>query len=563
MERLRQLLQRIDGQGYKAYKHLGGSYDFNLFRLSVDHVQGDPFALPSRISVQLNGAQHGLPAAFGNTPERQRALEDFLGRALDGAIRQHCRGCRGSGRSGLIAIAVNGQQVLKRNAVLATENGLEARLLFALPGSGRCVAARDAQAMFFDELPRIVAQGLNWNGRSLKALQTHIESVEDQQALRDRLPRLNAVAFIADGSRLPRRSGDDDRPLHNAVAFRSPAELRQTLTVPNRGAVSGIAIPRGVTLIVGGGFHGKSTLLQALEKGVYDHLPGDGREQVVCDPSAVKIRAEDHRSITGVDISPFITTLPGNRRTIDFSTSNASGSTSQAANIIEALECGCRCLLIDEDTSATNFMIRDRRMRQLVADRQEPITPLLHRVRELYRQYGVSSVIVCGGSGDYLSVADRVIMLDNYRVRDVTGRAARLAGEPPQAVRENPPFRPEKIRRIDFSLAPLPRQKQAKIVVRAGRQLDYGNRRIDLSAVEQLLDAGQMEAIGRILAWCRQHDPEQPRGLIAALQQALRQVDEQGLDLLLPWKAGHLAVPRLYETAAAANRLRRQRKTDT
>jgi predicted ABC-class ATPase len=280
---------------------------------------------------------------------------------------------------------------------------------------------------------------------------------------------------------------------------------------------------------------------------------------VVTTSSAIKIRAEDHRGINQVDISPFIDTLPDNRQTCCFSTDNASGSTSQAANIIEALECDCHCLLIDEDTSATNFMIRDQRMRQLVPDSQEPITPLLYRVRELYEKEGVSSIIVTGGSGDYLSVADRVIMMDKYLPFDVTQKAKSLAGSKPSAETKMIPFRKKQQRQINFSIKPLPRQREAKILVREQRLLEYGRERIDLSQVEQLLDSGQTEAIGRMLAWCHQHHPEQKSGLIAALQHVLDQVEQQGLDILLPWKSGHLALPRLYELAAAANRLRKKR----
>ncbi len=553
MERLRRLLQQIDGRGYKAYKQLQGSYDFGCFRLDIDHVQGDPFALPSRISIQIDRSEHGLPPEFWASRIRTTALEDFLGRAIASAIRQHVKGHGGTGRSGEISIATSGQQVLRRNAVLVEPEQIEARLLFALPGSGRSILAQEAARMFFDELPQVIADGLQWRQRDQQAIRQHIEQVEDQQALREQLGE-PAVAFVANGALLPRRSGIDDRPLTDGIPFQSPPELQQSFSLPNRGSVTGMAIPPGISLIVGGGFHGKSTLLQALERGIYNHIPGDGRELVVTTPTAVKIRAEDHRAVSGVDISPFIGTLPGNRPTDCFSTENASGSTSQAANIIEALECGCSCLLIDEDTSATNFMIRDQRMQQLVPDAQEPITPLLHRVRELYEQHGVSTIIVTGGSGDYLSVADTVIMLDNYRAEDVSQKAKQLAAAPPAA--KPAQLQAPKKRRVPLATGPFRGQQEAKILVREQRLLEYGRKRIDLSKVEQLVDTGQTEAIGRLLSYCHKIDPEQNNGLIATLQTALLTVEQQGLDLLLPWKTGHLALPRLYEIAAAANRLR-------
>ena len=189
--------------------------------------------------------------------------------------------------------------------------------------------------------------------------------------------------------------------------------------------------PRVLTLIVGGGYHGKSTLLQAIERGVYNHIYGDGREWVVTDPTAVKIRAEDGRRIENVDISSFIHNPPLNKNTEEFSTENASGSTSQAANIVEAVEAGTQLILFDEDTSATNFMIRDERMQRLVSNEKEPITPFIDRVRELYEDHNISTIMVMGGSGDYFEVADTVIMMDNYLPEDVTMDAKKIKEELP------------------------------------------------------------------------------------------------------------------------------------
>ncbi len=410
--------------------------------------------------------------------------------------------------------------------------------------------------MFFHELPQIVQKGLKWLDRPLTSIQQQVEQAEDQDFLRNWLSEVDAVAFVANDSLLPRHSGIDDRPLADGIPFQSPPELEQSIELPNRGKIAGMLIRRGVTLIVGGGFHGKSTLLQALERGIYNHIPGDGRELVATLPSAVKIRAEDHRAVNSVDISPFIGTLPGNRKTSCFSTSNASGSTSQAANIIEALECGCSCLLIDEDTSATNFMIRDARRQQLVPDHCEPITPLLHQARDLYEQEGVSTILVTGGSGDYLSVADRVIMLDNYRPADVSAKARELASTAPPLPGHTTPLRPQQLRKVVLKTGPIRGQREAKILVREQRLLEYGRKRIDLSKVEQLIDAGQTEAIGRMLIYVHQQWPQQPDGLISALKLVMAKTEQAGLDILQPWKAGHLALPRLFELAAAANRLR-------
>ncbi len=560
MDRLQKALKALDGRGYKAYKDLKGSYDFGSFWLTIDHVQGDPFAAPSRISIKVPPVQAGLPNALWKTPVRRVALEDFLGRALDAAIGCCVKGGRGIGKSGEVAIATSGQQILRRNAVLVDDSGVEARLTIGLPAAGRTIRAREAEAMLLREIPEVVSRGLFFVHLDGQAARSHVESAEDQEYLRNWLDQHNLVSFVSNGSLLPRRTGIDDRPLTSKVIpFKSPPSLTRTVTLPNAGEVAGMAIPSGVTLIVGGGFHGKSTLLHALERGIYNHIPGDGRERVATVPTAVKMRAEDGRAIRQVNISPFISNLPLGRDTVRFSTENASGSTSQAANIIEALECGCRVLLIDEDTSATNFMIRDQRMQQLVTRDKEPITPLLHRVRELYHEHGISAVIVMGGSGDYLEIADTVIMLDNYTVRDVTEQSRALAGNSlakiiPESL---PPFVLESSRKpTSDALNPALGRRPAKIEARGLDTLLYGRHTIDLAKVEQLVDCGQIRAIGLIIKHYAEHYHGKTASLTEGLQKTLSDVAENGLDLLPPWKTGDLALPRLFEVAAAVNRIR-------
>ena len=562
METLRKKLLALDGKGYKAYKAIAGRYAFTAgrmrFRLSVDHVQGDPFALPSRISVWVDMTQARLPEALWRNAVRRVALEDFLARALKRAIGRFVQGRRGSGCSGEIDIAGGGQQVLIRNAVLISRDGVEARLTLGLPAENRRAAGREAVAMFFDELPRVVEAALCFDNLDAEQARRHAHSVEDQQALRHWLREAGLVAFVANGARLPRASGVDDRPLRDHVLpFVAPDSLTRSVTLPNAGRIEGLGIPAGVTLIVGGGFHGKSTLLQALEYGIYDHIPGDGRERVATLETAVKVRAEDGRAIHDVNISPFIDHLPFGRDTKHFSTENASGSTSQAANIIEALECGAELLLIDEDTSATNFMIRDQRMQQLVAGDKEPITPLVQRVRELYTSHGVSSVIVMGGSGDYFDVADTVIMMDAYEPRDVTRQAHALArpiaGGPPGL----PPF--ERLAERcpgPRALDPSRGNRPVKIDTPEKSLLLYGRHRIDLSQVEQLVDICQTRAIGLMIHYFARHYAAGCRSLVEGLQRVMQDAEAFGLDRFSEYKVGNLAMPRLFELAAAINRIR-------
>jgi predicted ABC-class ATPase len=560
MERLRRFLRSVDGGSYKALKGLTGSYAFPEFRLEVDHVQGDPFAAPSRMSLFVPMAEAGFPRELWNTPTRRTACEDYIGRAVARATGRHVRGGRGSGHSGEMGITTNGQQVLVRNAVLLHEMEVEARITMGLPARGRRVAGRDAEAMFFDELPRVVADALFFQRLPADEVAVHVNTVDDQESLRAWLVDEGLTSFVADGAVLPRRSGIDDRPLaEEAVPFQAPESLARTVELPHAGPVRGMALPQGVTLIVGGGFHGKSTLLHALERGVYNHIPGDGREGVVTDPTAMKVRAEDGRAVNRVDISAFIDHLPLARDTHAFTTENASGSTSQAANIVEALESGCRLLLVDEDTSATNFMIRDERMQRLVAREKEPITPFLHRVRELYERHGISTILVMGGSGDYFEVADTVVMMDNYTPRDATGQARALAGDAlhragPGAL---PPIEVHAERRpgprtLDASLG----KREAKISAKGANWLQYGRHTVDLTKVEQLIDAGQTEAIGWIIRYYAARVAEGESSLIEGLRQALAEIEHRGLDIVTPWKVGNLALPRLQELAAAVNRIR-------
>jgi len=561
MERLRALLKQINGRGYKAYKQLAGCYRFNGYDLAIDHVQGDPFAQPSRISIRVSPAYLCLPAEYYKSKIRKTATEDFLARAVNRAIAEHVKGHRGIGKSGEFRIETSGQQILVRNALLIDGEAVEARLTAGLPAAGRTILSRDAEEMFFTELPAVVAQALCFEHLDKKLLQHHVESSEDQDYLRTQLHKHKLVAFVADHSLLPRESGIDDHPLGGeAIRFMTPESLACTLTLPNRGAVRGMGIPQGVTLIVGGGFHGKSTLLHALERGIYNHIPGDGRELVATDASAVKVRAEDNRAVSHIDISPFIDRLPFDRDTRSFCSENASGSTSQAANIMEAVADDCTLLLIDEDTSATNFMIRDERMQQLVARDKEPITPFLHRVRQLFDELGISTVIVMGGSGDYFEVSDTVIMMDSYKPVDVTRKAHALVGHGKPArtpVDDLPAMVKKKVPSpVRERLNPARGRKQVSIEARGIDTLLYGRYEIDLAKVEQLIDIGQTRAIGLMIHYYATHYADKSDDLGTSLKLVLKDVEDKGLDILSPWKTGTLALPRLHEVAAAINRIR-------
>ena len=554
MQRLRSTLDRIDRKGYGAYKDLQGSYDLREFDLFVDRVQRDPFAPPSLVRVRTKDNRFE-PVLFEN-PVRRVAFEDFLTRQVETALRHAVKGNRGSGGSGRIEIQRASQVVLPRASVVVESNFVEARMGVGLPARGRTVDARAAQTMLLEELPRVVREALTPAGVDPEAAHVHVEVVEDADHLRKRLPALGLVAFVADGATLPRESGASDRPLREGgVPFESPEEFRVTVELPNRGEVSGMGIPEGVTLVAGGGFHGKSTLLSALSLGVYDHVPGDGRELVVARADAVKIRAEDGRSVAGVDISGMIGELPGGRPTTSFSTKNASGSTSQAANIAEAVEIGTSLLLVDEDTSATNFMIRDERMRELV--RKEPISPFIDLVRPLHDSLGVSTVVVVGGVGDYLDVADHVILMEDYEPRDATNRAREVRERFPARVppKSGAASRPRG-RRVRASSIDLRRGRRETARGRGLYTIELGRERVDLSYLEQLAEAGQTEAIARSIGEFAAGNAS--REVTEVVNGALGSIRESGLDSLGNFRGhpGELSLPRPQEVAAAINRIR-------
>jgi len=542
--RLRDRLQHIDGRSYPAYRDIKGRWVFDEITLFIDHVQGDPFAAPSRLRVQVST---GIPDALLDSPDKRLAVEDWLlrrfGQVLNGERR-------GSGRSGALQVYRPGPEIVERSAArLIGGDRIELRFTAGLPARGRRVLGRQAWEMLSEDIPK-AADGLFVEDHP--DLRHHVHSVQTQRSLRRQLQARSLIAFIANDSVLPRASGVSQSPLAGAIPFVSPPSLQITLD-SFEGPITGMGIPSGLTLIVGGGFHGKSTLLLAIQRGFLDHVPGDGRERVGSTVDVVKVRAEDGRRVEAVDISPFLNGLPGGKSTRPFSTEDASGSTSQAAAIIEAIEAGARALLIDEDTSATNLLVRDARMRALIPAPQEPITPFVERVRELYDRWGVSTVMVIGGVGDYLAVADRVIGMNAYRATELTTAAKAIAG--PAPVPETPLPDEMNIRTV-VTRSLLPTGK-GRVRARDERRVDYGAEEIDLRAVEQVLDGAHSASIGHAVRWiaemCEGRLP-----LDVLLDTLEEEMDASGVEVLSSsaFPAGGLVRPRRHEVSAALNRLR-------
>ena len=559
-EDLQQALQRIDHKSYGMYKSLAGSYNYGKFILHIDHVQGDPFASPSRLRFEIGKKQHGFAGEYYENKWRRLALEDQLLRRFHFCLRQREKGSMGSGKSGRITTCPAGQKILERIAVVFSKDRMELRFEMGFPARGRTILAREMQQLLFEVLPDLARNCLiyeNWDEKSRRRLKEALNLADDQQALREEIRKRKLIAFVADGAILPRESGVSDRPMRAAVPFSSPEELRITITLPHRGKITGMAVPEGVTVIVGGGYHGKSTLLKALEQGVYNHISGDGREYVAALENGVKIRAEDGRSVMHTDISMFINHLPGGQDTTDFSSENASGSTSQAANLIEALEAGAKLLFLDEDTSATNFMIRDKVMARLVADEKEPITTLLKHIRALYEQQGISFVIVVGSSGDYLSVADLVLQMDHYKVKDVTAEAGRICEKAGIAGQ----YPPEDITPPDFARRLRPhRAGRMKFKAMGTDTVMIDREPIDVRYLEQLSDNGQTIGLAYLMNYILSGQKEE-KPVTQLIEEIYTCIEKQGFEAVVPpgYSCGQPVLPRRQELYACLGRYRQAR----
>ena len=559
---LKQKLEGISGKDYGGYQSLLGEYDFKSFNLIIEQIPKDPFAPPHtgiyRVQVP-RGSLKFIDLEIQNKIQ-QIAFGDFLARQFFSAAEEISKGIRGTGFSGLITINQPGQAILERNSVIITDEIFEIRCFLGLPGKGRKIDASTAEKMLLSELPDIINAAYLKQNFDIEALNNHLAVAEDAEYLRNQLTALDLVAFIADDSILPRKSGTSDKPMsiNEAVGFNSPDELRAEIELPHAGRIQGLGIPRGVTLIVGGGYHGKSTLLNALEAGIYNHVPGDGREKCVSLPLTTKIRAYSGRYIEKTDISPFIKNLPFQKETTSFSTENASGSTSQAANIIEAIEVGTEVLLMDEDTCATNFMIRDSKMQRLVNKNDEPITTFIDRVKALYDHNGISTILVLGGVGDYFDVSDRVIQLKNYIPLDVTEEAHRISNQAAtkrEIEDQAGAFKSKERIPIPETIDPLNQYRKFSVFAKEVRRLNFGKQILDLTDLEQLVELSQTKALGFALLYAKKY-MDKKTTLREVMQRVKEDVEAHGLDILSDRISGHFAEFRGLELAFALNRLR-------
>lgn len=556
---LRKSLKAIDHKSYSLYKSLAGEYQFGKFVLCIDKVQGDPFAAPSRLRVKIPKAVHGFPEELYNEKCKKIALEDFILRKWNRFIGKQNQKS-GSGNSGRLGVCSCGQEMLERMAVVMKNEEVEGYFLVGFPAKGRTILAGALEKILYELVPAMVEEIFYCKNYKKQALQENMELAVNQEYIRGQLKEQNLVAFLANGSILPRESGISRRPLKEAVPFTSPKNMQVNMELPFGGTITGMGIPKGITVIVGGGYHGKSTLLEAIQLGVYNHIKGDGREYVITDSSAMKIRAEDGRRICKTDIQMFINHLPNNKDTKQFETENASGSTSQAANMIEAMEAGAKTFLIDEDTSATNFMVRDGIMEQIVTQDKEPITPFISWVRALYEEKGISTVIVVGSSAAYLDVADTILQLDYYEVKDIKERAKEVLQKNTSLCTKGNTQVPElcfsrKVKKIDMSY----KGRDMKIKTTGTDTISLNKENIDVRYLEQLIDYGQTAGSGYLLKYGMEQIVDDKKTLTEVVDAIFTQIEKKGFGAIVPkgYSAGFPVLPRKQEVMAAWNRFRK------
>lgn len=565
-EELQRELRSINRKSYPAYKGLKGAYQFPDYQLFIEHVQGDPFAAPSALRIFVPHSKAKFPERYYWDKCSKVALQDALLRRFAEISAKFCYQAKGSGKSGVIQVSHCGQEVLERTACEITKEGIHIRFFVGFPANGRTINSGELEKILFVYLPKCVEMSLYHRKVPERETEQVICLKEDQRVIREELKKRGLIAFVANGSILPRQSGNSDLPMKNAVPFQSPKSMEITIQLRHRGSITGMGIRKGITLIAGGGYHGKSTLLEALEKGVYDHIAGDGREFVITDDTAWKLRAEDGRKIKDVDISLFINHLPNGRNTRRFSTLDASGSTSQAANIIEAIEAKSQVLLIDEDTSATNFMVRDELMQRVIQKDKEPITPFLERARDLYEKAGISTILVVGSCGSYFYIADQIIQMDNYCPVDITEKTRKLLKEYKKPDCEAKGFAlPSEKRIISFGSSVVRRknyrgtgmvEEHEKLKVMGRESLMLGKEQLDLRYLEQLADREQTQTLGYLLKYAKEQYSGKTTDLTALMESLIWKLEKEGIGSVSGQKeipAG-MAMPRRQEIYACFNR---------
>jgi predicted ABC-class ATPase len=559
MKALYQKIRILDGKNYGLYKSLAEKpWDFGDFALEFIHVQGDPFAPPSRVLVRAGLSMLGYAPEWGSNFERRLALSDFLMRRLGREVQE-----KYPGKDAAVVFDSAGPEMLVRNSLWIDNGELRACLQVRLPGDGRKIQAQSAAEILTMVMPDLVSAGLYYNKADEPAMQEHYRVLAERKEILEQLDGRGLCSFVPDGAVLPRASGLSEMPLEGAVPFVAPDEMAVTLNACGR-EIRGMGIPKGITVITGGAFHGKSTLLQALTRAVYPHIPGDGREGIVVDETALRVGVEDGRSVRETDLSMFVRDLPGGVSTKCFTTLSASGSTSEAANLLEAMEAGSRTFFIDEDSSAVNFLIRDMRVRKLLGDDREPLIPLTDRIRGL-ASAGMNFILVAGACGDYLDIADNIIVMANYRAECAKSTALAVAnrecGEAATNLQLQSRAFAAYMQPLQKSVRPASAvERQVKVKLAGDTLLQIGFLVADTSRLNTLVDRQQRFGAGFMLLNLLQNaasntDAETDAPVAETIRKLYEKIQNVGFRNLPQGMSREMSLPRAVDIACVAFRL--------
>ncbi len=345
--------------------------------------------------------------------------EDYILRELSPIVNEYgksmCNESKEIRAQGDIRMQSVNNKIVRRTGVLYNNGKFVLKMWCRFPLIGVAAVSGKKSCRLITELLKLLdvwVENFDVN-RLYKKSQIYINQCEIRKYLKDN----DYVCFIKNGSILPREK-ENNVSKTDATPFQAPSTMEYTIKLKSGEILTGMVIAKGLTVITGGGYSGKTTIIDAIESGIYNHVEGDGREYVITEETALKVYAEDGRVVNNLDMSPFFKQEISEESIEDFSTEHASGSVSQAANIIEAVYAGSKLLLIDEDKSATNFMVRDKIMRKIINN--EPIIPLTDRIDELTKKMNIAVIMVIGAISEYFNYADKILLTEDYKLYDIS-----------------------------------------------------------------------------------------------------------------------------------------------
>ena len=559
------LLTELDGQPISEYQQMVGDFDFSRYVIKCGKIDLENDDLQPVLSIRVPQTIAEIPAYLFDSPIRRTAMEDLLLRRLcsnvdrianydhNGIARRH------------IHVSVPSQTILPRNALQLTKEYIEVRVAVTLPVQsvvidGEPLMAIDgemAQQIFFEDFPEIVSNSMLYCNFDTAESDAFVNSMEDADRLRQSLGASGQVGFVAEGALVTRLSGQDIPDYERLTPVEIESSLIEEIEVPHEGTVRGMSIPSGLTLILGESNSGRVDLMDAISQGIYNHVPGDGREHVVTVADAVSICSEVDRSIQRVDISAFAKELPDGGDPSQYSTKSAGSFTSQAASTVEALEAGARVLLFDEHTSSSTFLSSDTRVSSLLGKSSR--NTLAARARQMVDELGVS-IVVAGSSlvAEFIPIADKVLKVENFCITDITEEAKAL-DITPSTVADSDVNLSTMLSRsrwvMPSSIDPSIGREDVVIETEEDDYVQFGRSIIDLSEIKQIAGVDQARAIGFVLYYAKLRFMDEGYPLCEILDLVDRDLSNEGLNTLVRDMRGDLARPRRYEVAAALNRL--------